>query len=126
MAPRWTRPDRRVDALRGSVAVERGPLVYCAESAGDEPPLARVSARVGPVTEHVVDGVVELGVNARFSRPRDGVWPYASAPGLPDVPDAPDTPDAPDGGEPAALRLIPYHRWGNRGPVSMRVWLPET
>ena len=32
MAPRWTRPDPRIDAVRGCVAVERGPLVLCAES----------------------------------------------------------------------------------------------
>jgi uncharacterized protein len=25
----------------------------------------------------------------------------------------------------AQLTLIPYHLWGNRGPASMRVWLPE-
>ena len=30
-APRLTFPDRRVDALRGCVAVEHGPLVYCVE-----------------------------------------------------------------------------------------------
>src|SRR5256885_2551845 len=29
---RFTWPDPRVDALRGCVAVERGPLVLCAES----------------------------------------------------------------------------------------------
>ena len=34
--PRWTHPDRRVDALRGCVAIERGPLVYCFEQA-DQP-----------------------------------------------------------------------------------------
>ena len=32
MAPRWTLPDPRIDAVRGCVAVERGPLVMCAES----------------------------------------------------------------------------------------------
>ncbi|WP_326826318.1 glycoside hydrolase family 127 protein [Streptosporangium sp. NBC_01756] len=112
MTPRWTYPDRRVDALRGSVAVERGPLVYCAESVDDEPPLAHVSARVGPVTEHVVDGVVELDVDAVFDTPAGGAWPYGSAP----------EGDAP--GAVTALRLVPYHRWGNRGPVSMRVWIP--
>ena len=32
MAPRWTLPDPRIDAIRGCVAVERGPLVMCAES----------------------------------------------------------------------------------------------
>ncbi|WP_392673481.1 glycoside hydrolase family 127 protein [Streptomyces sp. LN785] len=33
MEPRLTRPDPRVDAVRGCVAIERGPLVYCLESA---------------------------------------------------------------------------------------------
>jgi DUF1680 family protein len=23
------------------------------------------------------------------------------------------------------LTFVPYHRWGNRGPSAMRVWLPE-
>ena len=32
MTPRWTVPDPRIDAVRGCVAVERGPLVMCAES----------------------------------------------------------------------------------------------
>ena len=35
--PRVTRPDPRVDAVRGCVALERGPLVYAIESA-DLPP----------------------------------------------------------------------------------------
>ena len=33
LTPRWTHPDRRVDAVRGCVAIERGPLVYCFEQA---------------------------------------------------------------------------------------------
>src|SRR5690606_9357801 len=41
VTPRFTRPDRRVDAVRGCVAVERGPLVYCAESV-DLPPGTRL------------------------------------------------------------------------------------
>jgi hypothetical protein len=36
MPARLTYPHRRVDALRGTVAVERGPLVYCFEQA-DQP-----------------------------------------------------------------------------------------
>ena len=32
LRPRWTRPDPRIDAVRGCVALERGPLVYCLES----------------------------------------------------------------------------------------------
>ncbi|NIS36902.1 MAG: glycoside hydrolase family 127 protein, partial [Actinobacteria bacterium] len=30
--PRWTAADPRIDAVRGTVAVEHGPLVLCAES----------------------------------------------------------------------------------------------
>jgi uncharacterized protein len=36
VTPRWTYPDRRVDAVRGCAAIERGPLVYCFEQA-DQP-----------------------------------------------------------------------------------------
>ena len=33
VTPRWTWPDRRVDAVRGCVALEAGPVVYCFEDA---------------------------------------------------------------------------------------------
>jgi DUF1680 family protein len=117
MRPRWTYPDRRIDAVRGCAAVERGPLVYCAESAGDEPPLAEVAVRPGaPLTEHAEDGVVELETEAVIGSPAAGPWPYRSGP------DGWDGDRDTESG--AALRLIPYHRWGNRGPATMRVWLP--
>jgi DUF1680 family protein len=32
MDPRWVRPHPRIDAIRGTVAVERGPVVMCMES----------------------------------------------------------------------------------------------
>ena len=38
MTPRFTAGDPRLDATRGAVAMERGPLVYCLESA-DQPGL---------------------------------------------------------------------------------------
>ncbi|NUT41167.1 MAG: glycoside hydrolase family 127 protein [Thermoactinospora sp.] len=110
--PRWTRPDHRADALRGTVAVERGPLVYCAESPGDLPPLADIAVRQAPPAEHEVDGVVELEVEAGLVTPAPGGWPYESSPA------------SPAAGGTTTLRLIPYHRWGNRGPATMRIWLP--
>ncbi|MER5627938.1 beta-L-arabinofuranosidase domain-containing protein [Streptosporangium sp. NPDC002544] len=113
MRPRWTFPDRRVDAVRGCAAVERGPLVYCAESTGDEPPLAQVTVEpLTPVERHV-DGTVELDVPACLTAPEDDAWPYRA-----------DRRVA--AGRQTSLRLVPYHRWGNRGPASMRVWLPLT
>ncbi|SEU43286.1 glycoside hydrolase family 127 protein [Nonomuraea wenchangensis] len=113
MGPRWTFPDRRVDALRGSAAVERGPLVYCAESVADEPPLGDLAARVAPPVEHHVNGVVELEVAASLGGSSEpSGWPYGHEP------------DGRPSGADAGLRLVPYHRWGNRGPATMRVWLP--
>jgi DUF1680 family protein len=112
MRPRWTFPDRRIDALRGSAAVERGPLVYCAESVAGEPPLGDVTARVAPPAERHVDGVVELEVAASLGAGDPGGWPYGAAP------------DGRPSGADVGLRLVPYHRWGNRGPATMRVWLP--
>jgi hypothetical protein len=52
--PRWTEPDPRVDAVRGCVAVERGPLVYCLESTDQELDLADV--RVDPADAPADDG----------------------------------------------------------------------
>nr|WP_260407797.1 beta-L-arabinofuranosidase domain-containing protein [Planomonospora venezuelensis] len=112
MTPRWTFPDPRIDALRGTAAVERGPLVYCAESVGDRPDLAGLTARLAPPVEHVADGVVELEIRASSRPPAGAGWPYG-----------PERRDAGDGEE-TAVRLVPYHRWGNRGPAAMRVWLP--
>jgi DUF1680 family protein len=116
MAARWTYPDRRIDALRGCAAVERGPLVYCAESVGDEPPLADLAVVPAPPAGPS-EGTVELEVEGVAGSPDSDAWPYGSEPG-----GAPYR--WPAGGGGTALRLIPYHRWGNRGPATMRVWLP--
>jgi DUF1680 family protein len=139
MGPRWTRPDARIDAVRGCVAVERGPLVYCAESLDDDPPLSelRVDTSVPPADRQAngsglngsglngsgLDGVVVTVAAARTSRPADGgaalpAWPYGDPPPEPGPARA-----APAGARPTAL--VPYHLWGNRGPATMRVWLPE-
>ncbi|NUR87388.1 MAG: glycoside hydrolase family 127 protein, partial [Nonomuraea sp.] len=112
MRPRWTFPDRRVDALRGSTAVERGPIVYCAESVADEPPLDDVAVLPDPPVERAADGIVELEVSARVGDGSVNGWPYL------------ESADGDKPGKDTRLRLLPYHRWGNRGPATMRVWLP--
>lgn len=103
MRPRWTRPDPRVDAVRGCVAVERGPIVYCLESTDQEPgvSLAEVLADASDGlaeqgTDEVLGGAVLLGAGGRRFD-----------------------------GEAARLTFIPYHVWGNRGLSTMRVWVPE-
>jgi uncharacterized protein len=118
MTPRWTRPDPRIDAVRGCVAAERGPLVYCAESAGqDGTRLDAIKVDASrPPADHDraddLDGALQLRCSATpVDLPRPD-WPYA---GNPDGKPAETTP----------LTLIPYYAWANRGPSSMRVWLPE-
>ena len=116
MTPRWTRPDPRIDAVRGCVAVERGPLVMCAESV-DLPGQASVDLVRVDTTQPIVDQGESVTVAAVLADPPADGWPYRS-PGPQDGDDAPAE-------RPIALSLIPYHRWATRGPTTMRVWLPE-
>ncbi|GAA1672665.1 glycoside hydrolase family 127 protein [Glycomyces endophyticus] len=108
VAPRWTRPDPRVDAVRGCAAVERGPVVLCAESldlpGGDLDELT-VDTAVAPVER---DGRVYVAAQVH-DRP-DG-WPYGPAPAGGD-------------GKAAELPLLPYRLRATREPAAMRVWLP--
>jgi DUF1680 family protein len=109
VAPRWTWPHPRNDAVRGTVAVERGPLVLCMESVdlGASVNGVQVDTSVPPEdrdgTTRVVAGAVDDDLPS---------WPYGGPPTEPAHP---------------AMRevaLVPYHSWGNRGPSTMRVWLP--
>jgi uncharacterized protein len=117
--PRWTRPDPRIDAVRGCVAAERGPLVYCAESVGQDPAARLDAIAVDTSTlpaDHGhasdLDGAVRLRCSASPVDLPEPDWPYAADPdGKPATP--------------IPLTLIPYYAWANRGPSAMRVWLPE-
>ena len=106
---RATYPDPRIDAARGTFAVERGPLVLALESP-DLPPawsVNEISADPGSITAE--DGGTAIDVYR--DDPAQDEWPYYAEPG--------------DGrGERARARLIPYHEWANRGPSTMRAWLP--
>jgi len=95
VAPRVTAPDPRVDAVRGCVAIERGPEVLALESNdfGADIAEAIVDTERG-VSEQ--EGVVHVRVSRR------------------------------DTGDTADVALIPYHSWAQRGPSTMRIWLPTS
>ncbi|NUS82414.1 MAG: glycoside hydrolase family 127 protein [Streptomyces sp.] len=121
VAPRWIGADPRIDAVRGTVAVQRGPLVYCAESVdlpdGHEADAVRVDPSTPPKDGPAADGtVIVAGELAGHAEDSAEPWPYAPL-------DRPATtpPPAP---ERAEIVLVPYRSWANRGPSTMRVWLP--
>jgi DUF1680 family protein len=95
--------DTRVKECRGRMAVERGPIAYCAEwpdcEGGKVLDLRfEPSAQLTPVVERsLFGGVTVIDTSARSLT----------------NPDAPARP----------VRLIPYHLWANRGAGEMSVWL---
>ncbi|TQK18616.1 hypothetical protein FBY40_1104 [Microbacterium sp. SLBN-154] len=107
MAPRVVSPDPRIDALRGQVAVERGPLVLCLERSADADYSAE-ELRVAGDPIDTEEGVMLPMVPVGFD---DKPWPFGA-------------PAARPLGEQITVPLIPYHRWGNHGPSTMRVWMP--
>jgi DUF1680 family protein len=95
LTPRLTRPDRRIDAVRGCVAVERGPLLYCFEQT-DQPAGMSVDDLMvvtdGPIAESP-----------------------ATLPGIGDTIQVHVT---------GGALAIPYFQWDNRDGGAMRVWMP--
>ena len=108
----------RVDAVRGCVALARGPVVYCLEQADLAP---------GTVMEDL------------WLRP-DAPVQAVERTDLPDIPvvlvasgtyaDSGDAPLHASGGprepagSPVTLTAVPYFMWGNRSDGPMRVWIP--
>ncbi len=101
--PRLTAPHERVDAVRGCLAIERGPLVYCLEQP-DHPDVVLDDIRLVPGDMHSEHRADLLG----------GV-PVVTATGR-------------VGGRELELTAVPYLAWANRGTDDgvgpMRVWVP--
>ncbi|MCX6892980.1 MAG: glycoside hydrolase family 127 protein [Verrucomicrobia bacterium] len=87
----------KVEADRGRFAIERGPLLYCAEGADNE----------GRVLDKVVPRKVRFDV-----QPHPDLLGGVATVKM----------SSEDGG--AALTCIPYYAWCHRGPNEMRVWFP--
>jgi uncharacterized protein len=113
----------RVDAIRGCVAVQRGPLVYCFES-HDQPTSANlldIQIDVDkPITaewvEDLLGGVVVLHVPGYVEDAQAwGEQLYR-----------PLTKSAAPAQTPVQLKAIPHYAWGNRGLKAMRIWVPRS
>lgn len=103
--------DSRVAADAGHAALQRGPLVYCAESADLGTGrirglvLERGRTPVPAFRGDLLDGVVALnGRAAGFAKRRDGSVSRTEI----------------------AFTAVPYYAWANRGAGEMAVWLAES
>ena len=109
MEPRTVRANNKVEADRGMISVERGPLVYCAEH---------------PDNNFDIMGAL-INQNPQF---RLGKGEIAGTPVQTLITDAQTLNFGKDGKlqtEDQTLTLIPYYAWCHRGSGKMRVWLPQ-
>ncbi|TDN41835.1 hypothetical protein EDF64_11524 [Curtobacterium flaccumfaciens] len=132
--------DTRIDAARGQVAIERGPLVYAVEQA-DQQGFTVDDLTVdadAPITEErqdgLLDGIVTLRIQGHApAEHAQAAWPYQrlDGPGGADravdatsVDDVAGASDATTGLQAVTATAVPYYAWANRGAAPMRVWLP--
>jgi uncharacterized protein len=145
MAVRFVEADERVDAVRGCVAVERGPLVYAVEHVDQADGVVVDDLSLDPSAPAAADhrpdllsGVTVVTVRGRAREHVAGTWPYR-VPGDSSTGDR-STGDratgdratgdratgdiAPLDGRDVEITAIPYFSWANRDIGPMRVWLP--
>ncbi len=109
MEPRTVKANHKVEADRGRIAIERGPIVYCAEWPDNDFDVLSVFMNLNPKFEvekkpDLLYGINQLKTNAQ-------VLSYDDSGRL-------TTKDV-------LLTLIPYYAWAHRGQGSMAVWLPQ-
>ena len=120
MQPRTVVANARVQADRGMVAIERGPLVYCAEAVDNN----------GLNTRHAFLGQQpQFDIQPAYSITNsEGDGRTFSVTAL-RVNNAQEAYTAPDGRlqtRDLQLTLIPYYAWNHRGTGRMDVWMART
>ena len=103
MEPRQVMADARVKETRGRVAIERGPITYCAEG----PDLN--GQRADDVLIQPARGLTP----AVYKTPHDSTTVIRAEAGSVKNPKSPSV----------AITLQPYYLWANRGAGTMSVWL---
>jgi hypothetical protein len=124
---RITHPSRRVDAVHGMAAIERGPLVYCFEQA-DQPAgtdLEDLALTGGELRERAAE-LPGVGPTVLIEAAAVHLPPAAGQDLLYHQADGGDAAGDGGGGEPATATALPYFQWDNRDGRPMRVWLPRT
>jgi uncharacterized protein len=120
MQPTFIAPHPRIDALRGCVALQRGPLIYCFESQDQPGDVDLLDVQVLTDAPMLVTNAPILGGIQTIHVPAQGIaadWAGALYRPLTERPSL--------AMRAVQLTAVPYFVWGNRGMQSMRVWVPQ-
>lgn len=110
MEPRIVKANSNVEADRGRIAIERGPVVYCAEWPDNDgfsvlsvimPRKPKLAVESKP---DLLNGIMQIKADAQVLKYNDQ-----------------DRLQVDD----VDLALIPYYAWNHRGAGEMAVWLPQ-
>ena len=109
MEPRTVKANSKVEADRGKISVERGPLVYCAEWPDNDFSVLSVFMNRRP--EFTIERKPELlyGIDELKTQAQTLGYDETGRLVTKDV----------------TLTLIPYYAWAHRGAGEMAVWLPQ-
>jgi uncharacterized protein len=125
VTPRLTAPHPRLDAVRGCLAIERGPVVYCIEQPDlpEGTDLADVRLEAGEALVDLgaavggLDDIPAVALHAELDmHGNSGRDEYLAARDMPTRNGATTC---------VQVSAVPYFAWGNRGTGTMRVWIPE-
>ena len=108
MLPRIVKANPKVEADRGRVAVERGPIVYCAEWPDNRFNVHSVLLNQHPQFKVTEKPELLYGINQLTTDAQALSYDMAGKLVAKDV----------------ELTLIPYYAWAHRGEGDMEVWLP--
>jgi hypothetical protein len=122
MAPVFVEAHPHVEASSGSVALMRGPLVYCLEETDQEPGVDLFNVLIDP--EHLPEASFDptcLGGTMRIRTQGLALSDSGWSDQLYRVWDPTSVAQA----RSVSLAAVPYLLWGNRQPGAMRVWVPR-
>jgi uncharacterized protein len=122
MEPQLISANPRLDATRGSLAIQRGPIVYCLEDRDQEKQGRLLDVQVDPSKpldvhwrEDLLGGVMVIDAAGGLVDNRAWQGSLYQPMGLVKQVDL----------RPVQLVAIPYYAWANRGIGAMRVWIPQ-
>jgi hypothetical protein len=119
MTPRLTEGHPWIESTRGSVAIERGPLVYCLEQTDQQAPVYDLA--IDPSAPLTASWQPDLLEGVTIVRGRGFKIDRSAWEGLLY---RPFRAGAPSAKQPVELTAVPVYAWANRGPGAMKIWIP--